>query len=629
MGQTPTLNTSTEQDTSKGEKVRVIYADLQRTVKVGNDFDRFLEGNVQIIKDSSYFYCDTARLNDNFLMAWGDVSMIKTDSLEVYADSMIYDLTTEEADIYGSVYVKNKDQILFSDYIHYNDRVDIAYYTDKAILQNKTVELKSKRGEFRTRENLAIFSQKVSVKDEDFELFADTLLYDTKLNKAIFQGPTNILIDSAAVYCEAGYFLLDEEQGLFQENPKYYSEKDTAVALEIKVDGIKNEVELIGEAVYTSENTYAEGDYIKYNQETGEVIVKGDGYVKDGIQELKSEVINYNKETKQFSSEGRTKINDKTSELVADNIDALDDKGIAIGDVIFKDTVNGFRIDSDFLEFDNGNDAYNKAYNEEGKAIMRSSLEDNDSLFIAADTLFRFQSILVDTLISYAEDSTEMITISRDTTDFLTAYHDVKIYSESFQAACDSMAYNTSDSILTLYVRPVMWSDTSQFKGDTIIMYFDSSTIDQVDLFPKSFIMNSPDEVFYNQISGKRTEVFFTKGEIDSMTVMGNAQSVYYLQDESKAYVAVNKTICSGMVFHFEEQLDHIDFDTEPTSNMYPMSTNHTTLQLEGYGWQADRRPNQKSDLHEILVNEMILQQEEEKKKEEESPPPQDPPEKE
>ncbi len=629
LGQTPTLNTSTEQDTSKGEKVRVIYADLQRTVKVGNDFDRFLEGNVQIIKDSSYFYCDTARLNDNFLMAWGDVSMIKTDSLEVYADSMIYDLTTEEADIYGSVYVKNKDQILFSDYIHYNDRVDIAYYTDKAILQNKTVELKSKRGEFRTRENLAIFSQKVSVKDEDFELFADTLLYDTKLNKAIFQGPTNILIDSAAVYCEAGYFLLDEEQGLFQENPKYYSEKDTAVALEIKVDGIKNEVELIGEAVYTSENTYAEGDYIKYNQETGEVIVKGDGYVKDGIQELKSEVINYNKETKQFSSEGRTKINDKTSELVADNIDALDDKGIAIGDVIFKDTVNGFRIDSDFLEFDNGNDAYNKAYNEEGKAIMRSSLEDNDSLFIAADTLFRFQSILVDTLISYAEDSTEMITISRDTTDFLTAYHDVKIYSESFQAACDSMAYNTSDSILTLYVRPVMWSDTSQFKGDTIIMYFDSSTIDQVDLFPKSFIMNSPDEVFYNQISGKRTEVFFTKGEIDSMTVMGNAQSVYYLQDESKAYVAVNKTICSGMVFHFEEQLDHIDFDTEPTSNMYPMSTNHTTLQLEGYGWQADRRPNQKSDLHEILVNEMILQQEEEKKKEEESPPPQDPPEKE
>jgi lipopolysaccharide assembly outer membrane protein LptD (OstA) len=240
LGQTPTPTNESEQDTAQGEKVRVIYADLQRTVKVGNDFDRFLEGNVQIIKDSTYFYCDTARLNDNFLKAWGDVSMIKTDSLEVYADSMIYDLETEEADIYGSVYIKNKDQVLFSDYIHYNDRVDIAYYTDKAILKNNNVVLKSKRGEFRTRQDLAIFSQKVSVQDEDFELYADTLLYNTALNKAIFQGPTNILMDSATVYCEAGYFLMDEERGLFQQNARYVSETDTAVAIEIKADGIKN-----------------------------------------------------------------------------------------------------------------------------------------------------------------------------------------------------------------------------------------------------------------------------------------------------------------------------------------------------------------------------------------------------
>lgn len=616
LGQTPFTNPPAEKDTAQGEKVRVIYADLQRTVKVGNDFDRFLEGNVQIIKDSSYFYCDTARLNDRILKAWGDVSMIKTDSLEVYADSMIYDLETEEADIYGSVYIKNKDQVLFSDYIHYNDRVDIAYYTDKAILKNKTVELKSKRGEFRTRENLAIFSKKVSVQDEDFELYADTLLYNTELNKAIFQGPTNILMDSAKVYCEAGYFLMDEERGLFQQNATYEGMQDTAIAIEIKADGIKNEVELIGDAVYTSESTYAEGDYIKYNQKTGEVIVKGDGYVKDGAQELKSEVINYNKETKQFSSDGRTTINDETSQLVADKIDALDDKGIAIGDVIFQDTTNGIRIDSEFLEFDNGNSAYNKAYNKEGKALLRSRLEGNDSLFIASDTLFRFQSIVVDTVVTLAEDSTEVVTINVDTTDFLTAYHGVKIYSNSFQAACDSLAYNTSDSILTLYVSPVMWSDTSQFKGDTIVMYFDSSSIDEVHLFPKSFIMNSKDEIFYNQVAGKTTEVFFTGGEIDSMNVVGNAQSIYYLMDENNAYIGVNKTVCSSMTFYFEEQLDHIDFKTQPTSNMYPMTTNHTTLRIPGYGWQGERRPLTKSSVSTMITDEIISTDKKEEEKE-------------
>ena len=599
LGQTPNAE---EQDTSSSEKIRVIYADLQRTVKVGNDFDRFLEGNVQIIKDSSFFYCDTARLNDNFLKAWGDVSMIKNDSLEVFADSMVYDLNTEEADIYGSVYIKNKGQVLFSDYFHFDDKVDIAYYTDKAILKDGTVELKSKRGEYRTQQDLAIFSQKVSVRDSSFELFADTLLYDTKLNKSIFKGPTNIFIDSSKIYCEDGYFLMDEEKGVFRQNAVYTGVSDTATANVIKVDGTKNEVELIEDAIYRSNTTYAEGDYIKYNEQTGDVTVRGNGYVKDGKQELRSDVIVYNKETKKFSSEGRTTVTDETSQLTADDIKSNDTKGVASGDVIFQDSTNGVRIDSEFLEFDQGDNSYNKAYNDVGKALLRSRMEGTDSLFISADTLFTFQQIVIDTLVSYDEDSVMTTEVSVDTTDFLTAYHGVKIYSESFQAACDSLAYNTSDSVLTMYVRPVMWSDTSQFRGDTIVMYFDSSTIDQVHLFPKSFIMNSADEIFYNQISGKRTETFFTGGKIDSMNVDGNAQSIYYLLDELQAYIAVNRTVCSSMTFHFEEQLDHIDFRTEPTSNMYPMTTDHDELKLVGYDWQGSRRPMSKIDLINLMT---------------------------
>ena len=59
------------------------------------------------------------------------------------------------------------------------------------------------------------------------------------------------------------------------------------------------------------------------------------------------------------------------------------------------------------------------------------------------------------------------------------------------------------------------------------------------------------------------------------------------------------------MTFHFEEQLDHIDFKTEPTSNMYPMSTNHATLQIAGYGWQGNRRPNTKEDITIVEVIEI------------------------
>ena len=600
-----------EVDTSTSEKIKIVYADLQRTIKTASGFDRYLEGKVQIIKDSSYFYCDTARINDDFLKAWGDVSMIKSDSLEVYADSMVYDLRTEEADIYGSVYVKSKGEILFSDYIHYNDRTDVAYYTDKAILRNKRVELKSKRGEFRTGEDLAIFSQKVSVVDSAFQLFADTLLYRTDLNKAIFKGPTDIVLDSADVYCEAGYFLLDEDYGVFKKNAKYVGEKDTAIADTIKADGVSKVVELIGNAFYQGETAYAEGDYIKYNQDNGDVEVRGNAFVRDGKQKLRSDIIFYNKKTKLFSSEGRSKINSASNQLEADNIKSLDKTGRATGDVIFQDTSGGVRIDSDILEFDQTESSYNKAYNVDGQALLRANMDGGDSLYIVADTLYSFQQISYDTLSSYDLDSVISYTYLSDTVDFLTAYYKVKVYNSDFQAVCDSLAYNTKDSILTLYKNPIMWSDTSQFKGDTIVMYFKNETLDRLDLFPKSFIINSTDEVFYNQIRGKRTNAFFTEGKIDSMIVSGNAQSIYYLQDDNKAYIGVNKTDCTAMTFHFEEQLDHIDFLTEPVAHLYPMEkVDHNAIKLEGFSWDAALRPNEKSELHPKLGKVVVKAEE-------------------
>lgn len=604
---------SSSQDTSKGEKIQVIYADLQRSIQTELGFDRYLEGNVQIIKDSSFFYNDTSRINDLFLKSWGDVSMIKSDSLEVYADSLVYEIDAEEADIYGSVYVIYRDQVLFSDYIHYDDKNDIAYYTDKAILKNGSVELKSKRGEFRTQEDLAIFSQTVSVKDTAFELYADSLLYNTALNKAIFQGPTDIILDSATVYCEGGYYLMDEKKGYFKDNAQYFGLKDTATADEIKADGVNNQVEMIGNAVYVGETTYAEGEYIRYNQETGEVEVRGDGYVKDGDQELRSDVIFYNKTTKKFSSEGRTNVASENSELIADNIQALDKNGIATGQVVFKDTLNGIRIDSETLEFDQGNASYNKAYSDGEKALLRSEFEDKDSMFISADTLFSFQQISHDTLSSMGPDSIEQISISSDTLDLLTAYYGVKIYNNSFQAVCDSLAFNTKDSILTLYKNPVMWSDTSQFQADTIMIYFAGNTVDRIELFPKSFISNSADEVFFNQVKGKRSIAYFTEGKIDSMNVKGNAQSIYYLMDEDNAYIGVNKTECTSMTFYFAETLQDIFFETEPTSKIFPMeTTNHDAIKLEGFSWLSDLRPKDKTDisdkLREILPVEKPLE---------------------
>lgn len=603
---------ASEQDSSKA-RFKVIYAETHRGVRDGADFDRFLEGNVQIVKDSSFIYCDGARLNDKLLKAWGDFSMIKADSIKLFTDSIHYDIETQLAKLKGSVLIHHGKQILFSDNIRYDDARDIAYYTDKAILRDSTLELKSKRGSFHIQDNMAYFSQQVSVIDSLFKLYADTLKFNTALRKAIFQGPTNIIMDTVQVYCEAGYFLTEAQYGVFKQNARYTGKQDTATADSIKVNGKTNEIILAGNAQYTSSSMQAKGAYIYYNTDSGQVQIKGKGYVKDGSRIVEGEDFEYNRKTGTFSSKGRSTMVDGSSIFSADDVASEDGIGIAKGQVEWIDTLNNIRIDSDFLEFDQNNKMNNKAYGAELKPLLSIEMNRGDTLFICPDTLHSFQQVTLDSIVRFDQDSVRTVEFQQDTTDFLIAYYYVQLYSEDFQGVCDSLVFNTKDSILTMYQQPILWSDTSQFKGDTIVMRFDQSKLKEIDLFPNSFILNSPDEIFFNQIKGKRTQAFFEAGKIDSMIVTGNAQSVYYLQDEDKAYVGVNTTVCSNMTFLFDDQLKDILFNKEPESKLYPMDqVDHTSIRLEGYSWDAKKRPMDVKTIRKRIAKQTILSTEDE-----------------
>lgn len=641
---TTTFAQESEADTSKTEKIEVIYADLQRTIKKNNSYIRILEGNVKILKDSSFFYADTAVVSDKYLQSWGNVSMLKNDSVRVFADSMAYEIEAEEADIYGSVFIENGKQVLFSDYIHFDDKNDIAYYTEKAILQNDSTILKSQRGEFRLAESLAIFSHKVSVKNDQFQLYADTLLYNTDEDKAIFKGPTNIIQDSSTIYCESGYYFIEKKLGEFSENAIYKgNDDDEAKGDTIRFDGAREIVELIGDAYYQSENTYAEGDYIKYQAQKEEVYIKGNGYVKDESQSLRSEEITYNKRTKEFSSSGRSNIDmDSGTNLIADEINSKDGIGNATGTITMIDSTNEVRLDGEHLQF-NREENYYELYSDNEQALMRTVFEDGDSLYMVADTFINQKVITIDTIFNYeidtsstsqtidkivvdsillddgkweldsillvdtievmVFDSTELMDINIDTTEYLTGNKMVKMLTKDLQLICDSLVYNRKDSIINLYKDPIMWSDSTQFSADSIVVYIKNNTIHSIEMFPKALIVNTEDELFFNQIRGNHTTAYFDDGQIDSMNVVGNAQSLYYLIDDDGGYISVNKTECSSMTFYFEEKkLENIYFWTDPTSEMFPMHrVNHDEIKLEGFHWSTHRRPMDRASLHPLL----------------------------
>ncbi len=97
-----------------------------------------------------------------------------------------------------------------------------------------------------------------------------------------------------------------------------------------------------------------------------------------------------------------------------------------------------------------------------------------------------------------------------------------------------------------------MWSDTTQFSGDTIFLVQKDDKLDRMNIENNVMIINRI-QPFFNQIKGKQLEGFFLDEEIDRFTVTGSSQSIYYMADDEEAFIGVNTTDCSILKFNFEE----------------------------------------------------------------------------
>ncbi len=572
-----------EQDTTKVTKVMINFSDFaEGYTEQGQDVRKLL-GNVQLRQDSAFLSCDTAIVDvtANNVLAMGNVIIQQGDSLNVFSDSLRYNGNDKIAKLYGDVVLENNDQELFTNFLTYNLDKKAATYTDGGLLTNGTTQLRSKIGYYYLDANQAYFKDGVTIVDEKFELRADTLEFNTESKIATFLGPTRIDQGESKIYCEAGFYDIANEKAEFRQNAQYSKGGQTAEGDIMKYDGASGEVVLEGDAFFLEGETKANADRITFNQKTDETTLTGNAHFEDGNQVIDADVIVYNEKTKKLVSKGNSVLINPPQYLEAENIDFDDETGLglATGNVLWQDSSQQITIRCDRADYIQDQD-YLKAY---GERTLLISILDDDSLFLTTDTLeySRAESFEVDSAKQFV------------------AFQDVRMLKSDFQGVCDSLVFTQTDSTFYFYKDPIIWSDTTQFTADSIRMKISDGKLDTIFLVEKSFIINSPDNYFYNQIKGRDIVALFQDNELYQMDVYGNAESVYYLIDESGAYVAVNKTICSDMIVDFgDNKVERINCFPNPKANLVPMKqADHNALKIEGFNWRIERRPMIFSDL--------------------------------
>jgi len=597
FAQTPTPQSSTvnppPSTVRDTQKLKIeTAAVIEYFLKNGREIQK-LSGTVRLRQENTLIYCDTATMDKDFAVLRGKVVIAQGDSVRAFADSAHYNAVTKISDLFGNVVLVNGKQELFTDRLRYDLGNKIATYTTGATMTNGKSQVTSRRGHYYVEQKEVFLKGDVVVTDPEFTMRTDTMVFNTEAQLVRFVAPTLISQRGSKIYTEHGFYDMENDFAEFDQNPQYEKDGQFGRARKMRYEGgALKEYTLEGDAHIEKpeKGEIAEADVIRYNADTEKTLLRGNAHFRDSTRDIQGAEIRYDTRNKTYQLTGRGRVSDPPNIIEADSLDFNDvlGNGLALGSVIWQDTSSDYTVLSWRMDY-NKNSQYLNAFGgfgEKGAAgrPMMKSLIDRDTMFMSADTLTSFKP-------DSASDVRQLF-----------AHRDVRIFKSDLQAACDSLTFSSADSIFWFYKlknQPVIWSDTSQFSGDTIKMLLKNKKLDRLWLRQNALVINSEDGILFNQIKGRNSTVYFRDDQAREMLVEGNAQAVYYAVDDKQAYIGLNETTCSEMrLFFGDNKVESIKFYQQPTGKFIPMKqAGKDTKKLDGFFWERERRPRGLGDL--------------------------------
>ncbi len=480
---------------------------------------------------------------------------LKQANTQFYCDSAIYNKQSKIVEAFGNVHINDADSIhTYSQYLLYHVDSRVAY------LRNK-----------------------VHLTDKKISLYTDSLRYDANQKIGDYYNGGRVVNGNTVLTSKEGTYYGELKDVYFKKNvvlvdPQYNLKTDSLL------------YNTTSELATFITKTFIE-DSAKRNITTSE-----------GYYDLKNKKAEFGLRPIIEDKKARTR-------TIANSVVTDDKTGITklSGNAVHIDSAQGVSVLANYIE----------SRREDGSFFATQSplmiiKQDKDSIYVAADTLFSgrlgVQHFHRDSSAG-SEDTLKGITVvsqapapgpGNDSANrYFKAFHHVRIFSDSMQAVCDSLYYTGVDSVFRLFTDPVVWSGENQITGDTIYMYTKNKQPHRVYVFENALAVNKIGKDLYNQLKGNRITAYFVEGNIDYMRAKGNAESIYYVQDEDSAFVGVNKVAGDIIDLRFKhKELDRVVVISEPSGTMIPFK--EATEQdrfLRSFKWREARRPKTKYEL--------------------------------
>ncbi len=634
---------ATAQDTQPAARdsnnvIHIIQSDkLNVLTKDSIQLNRFI-GNAIFRQGNTLFYCDSALINraSNILDAYGHIHINQADSIHIYGEYLHYEGNTKMATLRDNARLTDGKVTLSGPELLYDMNARIGTYVKGGKLVNGSSVLTSQEGYYYADTKDVYFNYNVLLVDPEYTLSTDTLLYNTQTKIATIVAPTTINDGKTVMYTTSGEYNTETGEGNFDSRPTIEDSTATITADRITMDKRTGLAYATGNMIYrdTAQHMTLLSNYGTVNQIEKTVlatqhplmilerekdtlylsadtlfsgVLKRDTFtvapvnpsvatdsalnVTDSVQaplpdstgKLPADTSAFAQKLKHVLQPGDTSkallpvmVAPKDSALITlkpKAIGVISDTSKALA--ILRDSTKALKPDSIVLSRDSA------VIGLKSKALTLAK----DSLNAAPPAL----ALPTDT--SATKDTSEI--------RYIRAWHHVRIYSDSLQGVADSIYYSSKDSIFRFYRNPILWANETQLSGDTIFLYTKDQKADKLLLDQNGLLVKESGPEMYNQIKGNQITGYFAGQSLDWMHVDGNAESIYYVQDDDSAYISVNRTLSGVINIYFREgQLHHIAFIKDPEGTMYPFTQRPLDqMTLENFHWDIKRRPKSKYEL--------------------------------
>ena len=266
-------------DTSKVKRLEIIKADRETFKKIEGKGDFVsLVGNVKLKQDQTYFFCDSAVLNQtaNIIEAFGNIHINDADSVHTYSQYLKYVGKEKTAYLKKNVKLTDSKAVLTTDELEYNTATKTGTYLKGGKVVDSTTVLTSTEGYYYGETRDIYFKKKVFLNDPQYKITTDTLLYNTFTQLARFTVPTKIISEERVVNTSEGYYDMKNKKAFFGKRPVVDDKDYTLTADDMAYDDSTGYGEAQGSVVYNSKDTANAytilANNVKSNKSTGSVL---------------------------------------------------------------------------------------------------------------------------------------------------------------------------------------------------------------------------------------------------------------------------------------------------------------------------------------------------------------------